>query len=178
MFRRLALLMILPLACIAGAACGDDSTSSPTPDAGTPTPVPSTTVWRISGEIDQNLDMSVFSCTALPGYYQVLLIGQVSDGQGMSIFVFTPNSGTSNLADVASGMTITVQLHAEDNSINSLWQATSGTSGATGTVVMDTDASGSLTAIVVPPGATGAGGATEPITVNGEWKCPFAVPTA
>jgi hypothetical protein len=171
MLRRLLLIAAIALTCGAVAACGDDDSGGPSP-----TPVASTTVWNFSGQLNAHPNLSTFSCTALQGYYQVLLVGEL-DGLGVSVFVFTRTTGALDYGNSANEVTVTVQRHSEDNTVNDLWNETAGKRGAAGTVTMNSDASGSVVNAVVPPGATGSGGATAPITISGEWDCPFAPPT-
>lgn len=199
MLRRFALLTVLALACVAVAACGDDdSSSSPTltqasssstpvptvsgapgftlsitPSAvpGTPTPVPSTTPWQISGQLSGTPDVGVFSCVFTPGYYQVLLRGQL-DGSLLSIFAFSGNAGTFDYADPVSALTISAQLGSPAEPVNDSWYETSGNRGVQGTVVIGTDGTGSMTDVVIPPSPDAPGGATETVTISGEWACP------
>lgn len=172
MSKRLLILAVLALTCIAVAACGDDDSG----DSTSPTPATSATVWRISGQINAMPSLSVFSCIGQPGYHQALLVGQIDD-LGMSVYIFTKEEGALDYGSSTDEVTITVQRRSEDDTVNDLWSETSGNRGASGTVNMDDKASGSLVDVVVPPGVTGSGGATAPITINGEWDCPFSLPT-
>lgn len=184
MLRRSALLTILTLAGIAVAACGGGSTSSsttPSPSlsaaAGTATPVPSTTVWQISGQLSGTPSMSVALCSPINGYYDVLLTGQVN-GEQLNISFFSSHTGTLDYASAASAITINAALApAGDATATSVWQATAGNRGAQGTVVAGADGTGSMSGIVVPPSSAGPGAATANITLNGEWKCASSIPT-
>lgn len=177
MLRRLGLLTALALTCIAVAACGDDSTDpsgSPTGSAivtippNTPTPVKSTTVWQISGQLNGTPTMAVYFCSATQGYYDVILTGEIN-GQQLNVSVFTPQAGTLDYAKPAS-LTIYAALGAA--TATSVWQEGAGNRGVTGTVVMGTDGSGSMSGVVVPPSLRGAGGASANLTISGEWTCP------
>jgi hypothetical protein len=183
MLRRSALLTILTLAGIAVAACGGGSTSpstTPSPSLsaapGTATPVPSTTVWQISGQLAGTPSMSVAFCAPTKGYYDVLLAGEIN-GEQLNISFFSPRTGTLDYASAASATTIYAALAPAGSQATSLWQATAGTRGAQGTVVLGADASGSMSGIVVPPSIAGPGDATANITLNGEWKCTSSIPS-
>lgn len=195
MLRRIALLTVLALTCVAVGACGDDDSATPTPSVtsniptvsgapgftlsitptavpGTPTPEPSISPWEISGQLTGTPDMGVFSCTPTPGYYQVLLRGEFEDTL-LNIYLYTPNTGTLDFADAASAMTVSVQLGgAAGEDVNSLWYEMAGNREVQGTVVMGADGSGSMTDVLVQPSISAPGGATENVTISGDWTCP------
>ncbi len=183
MLRRSALLTILVLAGIAVTACGGGSTSSsitPSPSlsaaAGSATPVPSTTVWQIGGQLAGTPSMSVAFCSPKKGYYDVLLAGEVNGAQ-LNISLFAPDAGTRDYASAASAVTIYAALSTTGSQATSVWQATAGNRGAQGTVVLGADGTGSMSGVVVPPSIKGPGDATANITLNGEWKCTSSIPT-
>jgi hypothetical protein len=186
MLGRFALVTILALTCIAVAACGGGSTSPSTTPAGgspsltaapgTPTPVPSTTVWQISGQFTATPSMSVFFCAPIQGYYEVLFTGQVN-GELLNVSLFTSHTGTLDYANAASAMTIYAALSSTGNSATSVWQETAGNRGVHGTVVLSADGTGSMSGIVVPPSSAAPGVATTNVTLNGEWKCSTPSPS-
>jgi hypothetical protein len=114
--------------------------------------------------------MGVFSCTPTVGYYQVLLRGQL-DGQAFNILVYTPNSGTLDYANPASGLIIDAQLGTGGDTPTTSWYETAGNRGVTGTVVINSDGTGSVSGVSVPPSASVPGGANAPLTISGSWKC-------
>ena len=68
-------------------------------------------------------------------------------------------------------MNIVMQYGNGGTAVNYVWIGLAGSAGATGTVTVAADVSGSMQ-VTVPISANSPGGATRPITISGAWTCP------
>ena len=156
--------------------CGGGSSATPTAsptDSATPvvtaTPTPSppdipATAWQLGAPVSSEVMLSLATpCSVSTEGVQVQMRG-TDKGNNVSLVFGGTNTGDLQLSDVASKVGINLKYGALS------WFAQAGAAGASGTVTIDVDGSGSMQ-VIIPPFAAASGGAKDPINLSGSWTC-------
>ncbi|MEO8457209.1 MAG: hypothetical protein ABI559_05295, partial [Chloroflexota bacterium] len=168
------------------AACGGGSDATNTPTAApsgsptdtpvattappTPSPTPFVGNWTSSGQITSDVQVQRNACTVSGGSFQITLRGKAPDGTALGLVIGSDHSGTIDFSQAAPAVTVAVQYGGPGQSADDYWYAAAGDSGASGTITLEDNGSGTIQ-VTVPPSTVAPAGATSPITVSGPWTC-------
>jgi hypothetical protein len=96
------------------------------------------------------------------------MTGRVLSGNPIALTLGGHKTGTLDYSDATSSMNIVMQYGNGGTAVSYVWIGLAGSDGATGTVTVAADVSGSMQ-VTVPISANSPGIATQPITVSGAW---------
>ncbi len=167
----IALVAAVYLACSGG---GDSNTATSTSTPTTPTSAPAVGAgnWTISGQLAGSMDVRASACQPGPPAgtkWGAQLTGTLN-GTVIAIFFAASVGGTLELSETSLDTIVSVHYGAAGSAINDAWLGLAGSPSVAGSVTIDSKGNGSMDA-TLPPGPS-AGGATQPITISGQWICP------
>jgi hypothetical protein len=172
MIRVFAFLTVLAMAVAIFAACGSSGGNSST-DTVTPTSSGVAGTWTISGQLVGSMDLTASGCQIGPpaGFKWGAQLAGTLNGTVIGVFLASSIGGTVDLTTPSADTILSVHYGEVGSAINDYWAAIGGTAGASGSVTINSNGSGSMNVTLSPSLAT-TSGAAQPITISGQWVCP------
>lgn len=118
------------------------------------------------------MNLKVSGCQVGPpaGYQWGTQLAGTLNGTVVGVFLASTVGGTINLATASSDTLLSVVYGDVGSPIIDRWGTVGPSAGASGSVTINSDSSGSMK-VTLPPSLATASGAAQPITISGQWVC-------